>query len=540
MKEKLKLTKTSEDRVICMVLSREKQTVLDWVDDNERRLSDFHQLIWNYAEPAWREYRSAKAYVELLRKEGFEVIEGTGEMPTAFMATYGSGKPVIASYAEYDAVPGNSQKPLPYKAPRDGLHPWAAGHTDPHSSLGVSSLAGVLAAKEAMEKHDLKGTLKFFGEPAEKVCGSKPVHAAKGYFDDFDASICYHPSGYNTCNWETHNGAYWSVIFTFECVEPEKWFKPVHPGRIGGHAGGRCPAAIDAVCLMYTTTKYTKEAMLPHSGYWTLNEYIMTAGQCTSDNLPPRISQIQYAWRVPTLEMAQRVYEILENNARHVAEITFCRLSVRWVTKTRVGLPNKTMAEITFRNLETVGPPVYGDEAKRVGREIQMNLGLEPMDDPFTEQCQRLITPQDYEAMQRRLLEPWQMHFGADDYVEYTWHAPSVRLYTAKAILRPVPGYTYPAWAINAMGGIRSTIDQSFLVAGKTIGLTIVDLLTKPELLSKAWEEFKERTGGGIDGSKWVAPLLPKDFHPPVDMRWPEYVITPRGEEWWIPTPKSD
>ncbi len=238
-KEKLKSIKLSEDRVNSMVLPREKQTVLDWVDGNEKRLSDFHQLIWNYAEPAWREYRSAKAYVELLRKEGFNVVEGTGDMPTAFMATYGSGKPVIASYAEYDAVPGNSQKPLPYKAPRDGLHPWAAGHTDPHSALGVSALAGVLAAKEAMVEHGLKGTLKFFGEPAEKVCGSKPVHAAKGYFDDFDASICYHPSGYNTCNWETHSGAYWSVVFTFECVEPEKWFKPVHPGRIGGHAGGR-------------------------------------------------------------------------------------------------------------------------------------------------------------------------------------------------------------------------------------------------------------------------------------------------------------
>ncbi|MBS7637810.1 amidohydrolase [Candidatus Bathyarchaeota archaeon] len=518
-------------------LSREKQAAFEWIDENEKRISDFHQLIWNYAEPAWREYKSAEAYCKLLSDEGFRVVEGTGEMPTAFMATYGSGRPVIAGYAEYDAVPGFSQKPAPYRAPRDGFNPWAAGHTDPHSALGVASLAGVLAAKHVMEKFGLNGTLKFFGEPAEKVCGSKPVHAAKGYYDDLDAAICYHPGGYNTCLWETQSGAYWSAVFTFECLEPEKWFKPVAPIRMGGHAGGRCPAALDAVCLMYTTTKYTKEAMLPHTSYWTLNEFIMVGGQCTSDNVPPSIGQIQYAWRVPTLEMAQRIYEVLENNAKHVAEITFCKLTVRWVTKTRVALPNNTMAEITYRNLELVGPPRYGEEAKRVGREIQRNLGLEPMEDPFTEECQRLTPPQEYEAIQRRTLEPWQRHMGADDYVEYTWHAPSVRLYTAKAILRPPsPGYMYPSWAVNALGGIRSTIDPSIMVAGKTMAATYIDLLTKPELLAKAKEEFNERTGGGIGGIRWVAPLLPRDFKPPVDLRWPEYITTPRGEEWWIPT----
>ena len=522
-------------------VTKEKQTVFDWVDKNQGMISDFDQLIWGYAEPAWREYKSASAYCDLLKKGGFKVVEGTGEMPTAFIATYGEGKPVIATYAEYDAVPGTSQKQVPYRAPRDGLDQWAAGHTDPHSALGTSALAGVLASKAAYDEHGLKGTIKIFGEPAEKVCGSKPVHAAKGYFDDHDAAICYHPGGVNSCVWDIHSGAYWSAIFTFECLEPEKWFRPDAPMRIGGHAGGRAPAALDAVCLMYTTTKYTKEAMLPHSGYWTLNEFVMVAGQCTSDNLPPRISQIQYAWRVPTLPMAQQIFNVLENNAKHVAEITQCRMSVRWVTKTRVGLPNRAMAEITYGNLELAGPPKYGEDAKKVGRDIQENLDLEPMEDPFTETCQKLITPQEYDAEQRKQLEPWQMHFGADDYVDYTWHSPSVRLWTAKAMLKtPRPGFVYPFWSSYAMAGIRSTIDPSIFTAGKTIGATIVELLTNKDELARAKAEFNERTGGGIGGSKWVAPLLPKNFHPPVDMRWPEYVTTPRGEEWWIPTPRKE
>src|ERR1700729_4134001 len=125
---------------------------------------------WEPAETAWREYRAAADYVSLLESEGFSVERGSGEMPTAFAATWGSGQPVIASYAEYDAVPGNSQQAIPRRAPREGSHPWAPGHTDPHSALGVGALAGVLAAKEAMSRAGLAGTLKLFGEPAEKVC----------------------------------------------------------------------------------------------------------------------------------------------------------------------------------------------------------------------------------------------------------------------------------------------------------------------------------------------------------------------------------
>ena len=521
------------------VVSREKQTAWEWVDANAKRLSDFDLEIWRDAESAYREYKSATAYCDLFRAEGFRVEEGSGGMPTAFLATFGEGGPVLGSYAEYDAVPENSQEPVPYRAPRQGLHPWAAGHTDPHSALGVAGLTGVLAAKAAMEKHRLGGTLRFFGEPAEKVCGSKPVHAAKGYYDGADAYISYHPSPYNTTVWETHCGSYWSVQFTFECLEPEAWTDPsLAPFGGHSHAAARCPGAIDAVCLMYTTTKYTKEAMFPHTGTWTLNEFIMVAGQCTSDNLPPRLGQIQYSWRSPSLGIQEQISRVLENNARQVAEITKCPLSIRWITKTRVGLANHALADLTYRNLELVGPPVLGEEARRFGREIQQNLGIAPMADPFIESCQRLIPPREHEANLRQGLPAWQLNFTSDDYVDYTWHAPTVRLFTGRPTLRPPsPGYQYPAWTRNALGGVASCIDPMMFVAGKTIGATLVDLLTQPVELAKAKAEFDQRTGGGVGGSKWVAPLLPRDFVPPIDLRWPEYVTTPRGEEWWIPTP---
>jgi len=519
----------------------EKAHALEWISRNEDRLASFEQRIWEYAEPAWREYRSAKAYIDLLEREGFDVEENSGDMPTAFVAEYGDGDPMIASFAEYDAVPANSQERVPYRQPREEFSEYAAGHTDPHSVLGVAALGGILAAKEAIDEYDLNGTVRLFGEPAEKVCGSKPVHAAKGYFDDHDANVVYHPHATNTTVWDTHCGSYWSIIYTFEAESPEEWSDPtLVPGDIV-HAQARCPGALDAVCLMYTNTKYTKEAMFPSTGTWTLNEYLMTGGQKTSDNLTPRISQIQYSWRSPTLDIQEQILEVLRNNARTVAETTSCTVSERWVAKTRVGLANHELAELTYDNLKLVGSPTLPESAREFGREIQENLDIEPMDNPFQEPAEQLTPPKEYEASQRSKLPDWQANFTSDDYVDYTWHAPTVRLYTGRPRLEPPrEEYQYPEWAYNAIGGVPDVTHPGMFTASKTIAATVVDLLTKPEALERARREFEERTGGGIGGDKWVEPLLDSDFEPPVDFAWPEYVETERGREWSLPTVERD
>jgi aminobenzoyl-glutamate utilization protein B len=523
-----------------VTLDERKSFAADWIARHAARFSAFNAEIWNLAEPAWREYRSAAAYIALLREEGFAVEAGSGGMPTAFAAHWGKGGPVVGSYAEYDAVPGNSQAVVPYRAPRPGLHPWAAGHTDPHSSLGTAALIGVLAAKATLEHFRQPGTIRFMGEPAEKMCGSKPIHAAKGYLDGADAYVVYHPHRANTVASATHCGAYWSAVFTFECLEPERWIdKSLLPISIS-HADARCPGAIDALCLMYTTTKYTKEAMFPHTGTWTLNEFVLAAGDATSDNLPPRFAQIQYSARAPALLIVQRIFDVLEGNARSAAAASGCRASRRWVTKTRVGLPNSAMSDLAFANMRLFGPPRFPEAARDFARRIQESLGLAPMENPFAPENEALTDPADYEAALRRALPPWQTNFTSDDYVEYTWHAPTVRLFTMRPTLRaPEPGYAYPAWAANALGGLPAAIDPGMLLAGKTIGATLIDLATRPEILAAAKVDFTERTEGGIGGARWMAPLLPRDFAPPVDLRWPEYVRTERGEEWWLPTPSE-
>jgi aminobenzoyl-glutamate utilization protein B len=199
------------------------------------------------------------------------------------------------------------------------------------------------------------------------------------------------------------------------------------------------------------------------------------------------------------------------------------------------------MADLTYQNLELVGAPRLSEEARAFGRKIQENLGLTPMDNPFVTSCETLIDPKEHEAHLRRGLPSWQLNFTSDDYVDYTWHAPTVRFFTGRPTLRaPEAGYDYPAWTYNAIGGLPAAVDPGLFVAGKTIAGTFLDLITQPELLKQAQDEFNDRTGGGVGGSKWVAPLLPKDFAPPVDLRWPEYIQTVRGEEWWIPTPNED
>jgi aminobenzoyl-glutamate utilization protein B len=527
-----------------------KRTALEWIAENEGWLSRTHSDIWDFHEPAWREYRSAAYYVRLLREQGFAVEEGSAGMPTAFLATWRNGRgrkrgPVIASYAEYDAVPGNSQDPVPYEKPRDGVHRYAAGHTDPHSALGVAALGGVLAAKAAMEAHGIAGTLKFFGEPAEKVCGSKPVHAAHGYYDGLDAAVSFHPAYFrtysNTTVLDTHCGAYWSKIYSFECPHPEKWAAMgARSDSANPHTSARAPGAIDALCLMYTASKYTKEAMLPHTGTWSINEAILASGQATADNLAPNFAQIQYASRAPTLAMQERIYAILDRNADHAAAMTNCRVRKGWVTKTRPGLPNHTMAHLCYANLALVGPPAWGEEARRFGREIQKNLGLKPMADPLLKEMAELSPPEVAEATLRQELPPWQKNYTSDDYTDYTWHCPTVRLMVGRATLRAPQGkggagYQYPLWVWNALGGYPATIDPTILCAARAIAATLLDLFTRPADLKAAQKEFRQRTGGGIGGRRWVGPLLPRNFQAPIHYRWPEYATTARGTEWWIP-----
>ena len=211
-----------------MQVTAAQKFALDDVQARAGDLSSWTATIFDFAETAWREYRSADWYVRRLRAEGFRVEEGSGGMPTAFCAEWSNGRgPVIGLYGEYDAVPGNCQAASIRREPRSGLGYQAGGHTDPHSGLGIAALGGLLAIKAAMIRHNIAGGLRFTGEPAEKVRGSKPIHAAKGYYDGLAAMLSFHPFYMlplcNTVRWDTHCGAAYAMIYRFICDAPEAW-----------------------------------------------------------------------------------------------------------------------------------------------------------------------------------------------------------------------------------------------------------------------------------------------------------------------------
>lgn len=515
-----------------------KALAREWIEERRDALSEWHRTIWEFAEPAWREYRSAAWFVDRLRQAGFSVEAGSGGMPTAFAAEWSNGPgPRVAAYAEYDAVPGNCQAAATQRAPRAHLSEFAPGHTDPHSALGIGALAGILATQHAMQQTGLTGSLRFFGEPAEKMQGSKLVHGLRGYYDGVDAMISFHPFFMlplcNTTRWDTHCGAYCSRVYSFICDDPERWGAgPVDSPIAASHSAARAPGANVALFTMYSLTKATMESMLAHTGGWSLNEAILGSAQATADNLPAPLAQINYAWRAPDLPMANAILAVLERNADHAAAVAHCRVVKRWVSRTRPGVANHVLADLTYRNLAEVGAPRYGEEAVRLAQQIQHNLGLAPMERPFLPACEQLIEPKTAEARLREQMPAWQMNWTSDDYVEMTWYAPTARLYIARPTLALPAGYrAYPTWVSNALGGLAPCIDPTVQVAGKTIAGTLLDLLARPDLVAAAREEFQRRVGG----PRFVAPLLPADFTPPLDYAWPEYVTTARGADGWIP-----
>ena len=501
--------------------SEAKKTAFNWIENREEEISSFHQRIWNYAEPAFREYKSCKAFVDWHRSLGFKVEHGVAGMPTAYIASWGEGAPVICTYTEYDAVPSSWQDPVPY---RSAGNPYRAGHTDPHSALGVGAFIGAAAAKHAMEEHGLEGTVKVFGTPAEKVC-AKSWFAAKGLFDGLDAMVGWHPRAYTTVMYETQWGSYWNVAFVFECNEPEDWI--AYAEDLPRNA--RPPAALDAVCLMHTTTKYTKEAMLPRTGLWTMNEAIMAAGQATADNVPPRLGIIQFAFRSPSLTQQRQIAKVLLNNAEHVAQVTGCTLKVRWVTRQRTGLFNRALADLAYENLELVGAPRFTEQDKAKANELLANMGHEQQKNPFNEE---LTTPMEWERMWRSSIPSHQKKFGSDDYVEFQRSCPGVWIQVYRPQVR-VPGVRLPRWSHVALGGMKGPIDRTIYTAGKAISGTMLDLFEKPARLKACKDEWNQRVS-----EDYEAPQLSPDMEPPVDLPWPEYVVTERGWDWHIPAPK--
>ena len=483
-------------------MNEAKRAALGWLQDNAAEMNRMSDQLFKWAEPGLREYKSSKLLADYLESHGFEVDRGVSGMPTAFTSEWGTGGPVVGFFAEYDATPGHSQRPVPYE---ETDVPYGPGFTDAHNMLGVASVMAALALKHVSEERGLPVSIRLLGTPAEKLCVGKPYMARDGLFDGMDALLAWHPGGPTTVLGDEWPRTYKSVLYSFR----------VEAASEGQSGAVSYPGALDAAFLMYGNVNMMKEhipALMRRGG--SVNEFMMTGGQCTVAN--PEFSQLIYAWRNSNLADQEAVGGVIDRCARGAALVADCVVEPRVLTAVRTGLPNTVMKDMVWRNLTEIGAPAYTEEDREFARAIQRTLGVKPMKEPlYTE----IVAPE----------KAYGDFHPADDVNEFTWHCPTARLYVSKA-LAPTPGVSYPRWASSALCGVGVT-HRMGMCAAQVLSVSAVELIQKPKILKEAKAEFLGRKKLHDE-----PPLLPKDLRPPIKLRWPEWVDRP-GIQWWIPPP---
>jgi aminobenzoyl-glutamate utilization protein B len=471
-------------------MTKEKEYALSIIDKYEKRFVEVSDLVWEFAELGLVEFKSSSLLVDELEKHGFRVTRGIAGMPTAFVAEWGSGKPVIAILGEYDALPGLSQKKVPWKEP---LVEGAPGHGCGHNIHGVSGLAAAIAVRYAMEKFGVNGTIRFYGCPAEENFSGKLFMVRDGYFDDIDASISHHPS--------TMNGA---TLMSSLAINSAKF----HFYGRASHAGGSPEAgrsALDAIELMNVGVNYMREHIIQDARI----HYIIEKGG-DQPNIVPPYARSWYYIRAPEREQVEEIYNWILDIAKGAALMTQTQHKVELIEGLHNTIPNRTISETIIKNMRLIGLPKYSDEDIKFAQEIAKTISLEEKINQLKKSkrpgWEKLID----KLMDDEVPDPWgegEISHGSTDVAEISWKTPTVEFGTATWVLG-TPGHS---WQNVAQGGVGLG-HKSLIFAAKTMAATALDLLTTPELLQKAKEEHAKR----LRGRKYKPPI-PPDHKPPLD-----------------------
>ncbi|HVR73256.1 MAG TPA: amidohydrolase [Planctomycetota bacterium] len=431
---------------------------LAWVDDNKKALFALHRFVWEAAEVGLEEERSSAEMARVLGEHGFRVERGAADMPTAFVASYGSGKPVIAILAEYDALPGMSQAAEPRPSPRvEG----GAGHACGHSVLGAASAGAAIAVRYAMESYRIKGTLRLYGTPAEETGIGKTYMVKEGLFSDCDAALHWHPSDRNVVTY-SHSKAVVSVKYTFQGLAAHASFSP-QDGR----------SALDAVELMNIGANYLREHLKEDARI----HYVITAGGGQPNVVPPT-AQVWYYLRANSHRDVEALFARMEKIARGAALMTETEVKVQVDSDSHELLPNRVISEILQLNLEEVGPPSFTEAEREFARKTQEPLVV-ARGCAFVKALSDSIEPLSAEPDLIR---------ASTDVGDVSWMVPTSGIRVA-CYAQGAPGHS---WQIVAATGM-SIGEKGLETAMRTLALSAVDLLQKPELVEAAQAELAER-----------------------------------------------
>ena len=419
--------------------------------------------IWDYAEVGFKETKSSVLLQNTLKNNGFKVDAGVAGMPTAFVATYGSGSPVIAILAEYDALPGLSQENSSVKTPIANKN---SGHGCGHNLFGTGSVAAGIAIKKLINEGKIKGTVKVFGSPAEEGGDGKVYMVRDGLFNDVDVVLHWHPDEHNTVTY-TSSLAIKTAKFRFNGISAHASAAP-DKGR----------SALDAVEAM----DYMVNMMREHIPQESRIHYVITNGG-KAPNVVPDFAEVFYYVRHPLKDITVSLFERVVNAAKGAALGTDTKMEYEIISGSHDLLINKTLAADMQSNLEKVGGVVYTDDEKKFAKNLQATfLGKVPDIDSAA-----FIMPLYIEKNQ-----------GSTDVGDVSYVVPTVGLETATW----VPGTSAHSWQAVACSGTDIGI-KGMMVAAKTIAFTAIDLFLNPALIIKAKEEFKQ-----VKGDYKYKPLL--------------------------------
>lgn len=430
------------------------------------------QTLWDYSETALRETRSASYLAGILQDEGFSVEMGVASMPTAFVASWGSGAPVIGVLAEFDALPGIGNAPRPERSDRDDA--WPHGHGCGHNLFGAASVGSALAVKRMMERRGLEGTIRLYGTPAEETLVGKVYMARAGAFDDLDAALEWHPDLETaTSNRGTQAMNNFEVEFRGQAAHAA--FDPWN-GR----------SALDGVELMNDGVNLLREHIRPTT---RIHYVIPSAGE--APNVVPEYARVWYYVRDENRDLVERYYSRVLDVARGAAIATQTEHTVRLITGVHAVRFNRPLQEAVHRNLEWVGAPNFSEEEQQFGKRLQALLELEQTG------FKTGVTP-----LAQGVLP---MGGGSTDVAEVSRITPTVGFTVATAPAE-IPWHS---WATSAAHGTSAAV-KGAQIAARVLAVTAVQLLTDADLLARARAAFEEAVGG-----PYVSPL-PADAVPPV------------------------
>ena len=464
----------------------EKQMAFDWLDQPEifekyGRMSD---VIWTYAELGMQEFKSSALLADNLEKEGFKVERGMAGMPTCFVATYGSGSPVVGILIEYDALPMISQKArVSYQDP---LIQGAPGHGCGHNAQGPTGSAAAIAVKQAIDRYGLKGTVKVYGSPAEETLVSRPYMVRAGLFDGVDAVMDVHTGGSfggGTLGGKRSNAMY-STEFIFRGVTAHgasPW-------------GGK--SALDAVELMNDATNMLREHL-----YFTYRMHYVIPSGGEAPNIVPDYAKVWYFVR-NTDERLPGMYEKVLNCARAGALATGTELTVRVLTAIHQKRLNAALTTLVHQNCMLAGIPEWTDEEQAFAKEIQLARGRTPSGLPT-----KLGSLVEY--------DPTKVYTGSGstDVAEVSCVVAEQGVRIPKGGAGAGESGSGHHWA-SVAGTYGSTVWKGINATAKAVAGTTLDILTKPELLGGIRADHAANT----EQYGEYKSFLPDDAMPPNDL----------------------